>query len=111
LEPLAFEFHIARANIHITSLYIQSVLLENVIHVQLLPALPSARPDEEGSSIRDTGTELLLKCELWKYRSAIAQDLLSVLEHIPKETLERNSFAFVCFFSPSLSDTIFSFGR
>jgi hypothetical protein len=109
LEPLASEFHIAKANIHITSLYIQSVLLENIIHVQLLPALPSARPDEEGSSTLDTGTEMLLKCELWKYRSAIAQGLLSVLEHIPKETLERNSFAFVCFFF-SLSDTIFSLG-
>ncbi|KAL4931849.1 uncharacterized protein BDV17DRAFT_288434 [Aspergillus undulatus] len=90
LEPLASEFHIARANIHITSLYIQSVLLENVIHVQLLPALCA-----ESHHRMPSDTEILLKRELWKYRSAIARDLLAVLEHIPKQTLERNSFAFV----------------
>jgi hypothetical protein len=107
------EFHIARANIHITSLYIQSVLLENLIHVQLLPSLSSASaerrlptatffPDPhssgegKGAAISDTKVETLLKRELWRYRSNIAQDLLSVLDPIPKETLERNSFAFVC---------------
>lgn len=100
LEPLASEFHIARANIHITSLYIQSVLLENVIHVQLLPALCA-----ESHHRMPSDTEILLKRELWKYRSAIARDLHAVLEHIPKQTLERNSFAFVCF-SP-LCETIF----
>ncbi|KAL3450826.1 pectate lyase-domain-containing protein [Aspergillus insuetus] len=106
------EFHISRANIYITSLYIQSVLLENVIHVQLLPSVSSASAErrlpaatlspnphitEEGveAATTDRVTELLLKRELWRYRNNIAQDLVFVLDHIPTETLERNSFAFV----------------
>ncbi|KAL3469307.1 hypothetical protein BJX99DRAFT_75993 [Aspergillus californicus] len=110
---LASQFDMARANIHITSLYIQSVIVENIIHVQLLPAVraastassspitstptpkPTRHQDDEEPRLSPVDLETLIKRELWRLRGMITQRLLDVIDQTSKQTLEGNSFAFV----------------
>ena len=102
------QFDIARATLHITSLYLQSTLVENLFNSQPPPRLesisstgsPTIRPGllplgYMQEYIPTAPPEVTIQRELWSLREDIAQNLLDILDHTPTETLERNGFSLV----------------
>lgn len=79
----ASQFGIMRANIHITSLYLQSNILETF--------QSSLRADASQSDDEDTR----VSSQIFRFRQSIARELLNIIEYCPLETLEPNGASMV----------------
>lgn len=89
----AYQFDVMRANIHITSLYIQSTILETCSSAFANSASGSevvmTSPGDAGSPGYTPQTQL------WKFRESIARELLEVLNFCSSRTLEANGSSMV----------------
>ncbi|OAG11399.1 uncharacterized protein CC84DRAFT_1253872 [Paraphaeosphaeria sporulosa] len=85
-ELLENQFNIMKANIHITSLYIQSTILE-----ACSSAFSHSNGDMAGSPL-ETGSSLGAppRTQIWVYRKSIAKELLDVLHFCSSRSLEAN---------------------
>lgn len=96
------QFDSMRANIHVTSLYIQSKILE-----ACLATFSSSCPGDDNSTPKDilrSSPEGGSRNQLWSFRVSIAHELLQVLHFCSSRTLEANGASMVqCFMSVSLS--------
>jgi hypothetical protein len=99
-STIAYQFDVMRANIHITSLYIQSTILETCSSAFANSVLGSemvtTSPGDGGSPIHTPQTQL------WKFRESIARELLEVLNFCSSRTLEANGSSMVSIFSQFL---------
>jgi hypothetical protein len=87
------QFDIMRANIHITSLYIQSTILEACSTAFANPqanAFDTSPGDETRSSPSSVS-----RTQLWLFRKSIARELLEVLNFCSTRTLEANGSSIV----------------
>lgn len=82
----AEQFEIMRANIHITSIYIQSMTLEMCLSKLEGRRPPSSSTQETDLSPQNSG----LIDQLWKMRESVAQDLLSIVNVSAPAVLEAN---------------------
>ncbi|KAF2644815.1 hypothetical protein P280DRAFT_443859 [Massarina eburnea CBS 473.64] len=91
-SELTNQFDIMRANIHITSLYIQSSILEACSNAFTNPqsdscsVSPGAEPSSPGHTPRT---------QLWVFRKSIARELLEVLRFCSSRTLEANGSSMI----------------
>jgi hypothetical protein len=93
-----------RVNIHVTSLYLQSTLLDICLNDSQKPQRPPSR--EYSASVADStspgtlgseeGMELTTQTELWELREQLARELLEVLTLSNTEALESNGLSMVC---------------
>lgn len=87
----AHQFDTMRANIHITSLYIQSTILEACSH-----SFNDSSLDAIGTSPADQNSPRYTpRTQLWKFRESIARELLEVLNFCSSRTLEANGSSMV----------------
>lgn len=94
LDPtLSLQFDIMRANIHITSLYIQSTILEacSSAFASFASDAPTASPEDDARSSPGNSP----RTQLWKFRESIACELLDVLNFCSTRTLEANGSSMV----------------
>jgi restriction endonuclease Mrr len=94
------QFAIMRVNIHVTSLYLQSTLLDTS-----LDALTKSSCREASGSVTSSespvmfaseeGPEARTNAELWELRENLAQELLNVLRRSTSKTLEANGLSMV----------------
>ena len=97
-STVSYQFDVMRANIHITSLYIQSTILETCSSAfanspsDICIASPS---DDVRSSPGHTP-----QTQLWMFRESIAQELLEVLNFCSLGTLEANGSSMVSTCTP-----------
>jgi hypothetical protein len=86
------QFDTMRANIHITSLYIQSTILEACSNAFTNPEASS----HETSPGATTGISIgNARTQLWMFRKSIASELLEVLNFCSSRTLEANGSSIV----------------
>ncbi|KAF2795946.1 hypothetical protein K505DRAFT_301266 [Melanomma pulvis-pyrius CBS 109.77] len=88
-----YQFDVMRANIHITSLYIQSTILEtcsSAFASSPSDTLIASPGDETRSSPGYTP-----QTQLWKFRESIARELLEVLNFCSSRTLEANGSSMI----------------
>lgn len=87
------QFDIMRANIHITSLYIQSTILEACSSAFTRPEADifAMSPGEETRSSPGYPP----RTQLWMFRKSIARELLEVLNFCSSRTLEANGTSMV----------------
>lgn len=86
------QFDTMRANIHITSLYIQSTILEACSNAFTNPEACS----HETSPGATTGLSIgNARTQLWMFRKSIARELLEVLNFCSSRTLEANGSSIV----------------
>lgn len=78
-------FNIMQANVHVTRLFFQSTILERCSTV----FYDSLSLDDNPENIF-LSQEQVAKIELWKARDLIATELLEVLNHCTRESLEAN---------------------
>lgn len=101
LPPLeSQQFDVVRTTLHITCLYLQSTLIENLFNSQLPARLegmpPTASQGTQGSLASSSITENISNTtELWILRESISQSLLEILDSTPPQTLERNGYSLV----------------
>ncbi|KAF2678443.1 hypothetical protein K458DRAFT_138954 [Lentithecium fluviatile CBS 122367] len=89
---LTHQFDTMRANIHITSLYIQSTILEACSNAFTNPqADNSSSPRDEARS----SSEHTPRTQLWMFRKSIAKELLEVLNFCSSRTLEANGSSMI----------------
>ncbi|KIV98806.1 uncharacterized protein PV09_09456 [Verruconis gallopava] len=81
------QFEIMRANIHITSLYLQSTILETFASTNS-SANQSLQADVSDEASR-------VRTKIWRFRESIAQELLQVLESCTPWTLEANGASMI----------------
>lgn len=79
-------FKIMAANIHITSLYLQSSILETFASSTRTIALTSSEASDEAMRVRN---------QIWTLRESIAQELLQLLEHCPPWAVEANGASMI----------------
>jgi len=77
---------IMAANIHITSLYLQSSILETFANSTRVISQPSPELSEEVTRVRT---------QIWTLRESIAQELLQLLENCPSWTVEANGASMI----------------
>lgn len=88
-DELSLQFNIMKVNIHITKLYLQSVILERCsssstsTHVVTSPGVVSWTDDNASED------------DLWRLREDICRQLLEILESYPIETLESHGTSMV----------------
>lgn len=100
--PNAYQFDIMRANIHITSLYLQSTILETCLssyqprrgNDASASTSPSNSADGAVTS-PESAPEWSTRIELWKFRESIARELLELLKFCSSWTLEANGSSMV----------------
>ncbi|PVI06081.1 hypothetical protein DM02DRAFT_610044 [Periconia macrospinosa] len=87
------QFDIMRANIHITSLYLQSCIIEACSDAFTTPQANtlSASPGEEAGSSPDCTP----RTQLWTFRKSLAKELLEVLTFCSTRTLEANGSSMI----------------
>lgn len=89
----SYQFDIMRANIHITSLYIQSTILETCSS-----AFRESPTDTFSTSPGDdviSSPGYTPRTQLWKFRESIARELLDMLNFCSTRTLEANGSSMV----------------
>jgi hypothetical protein len=79
-------FQIMAANIHITSLYLQSSILETFASSTRFATRASTDLTEEAMRVR---------AQIWTLRESIARELLQLLENAPTWTLEANGASMI----------------
>ena len=79
-------FKIMAANIHITSLYLQSSILETFANSTRSISQPSAELSDEVMRVRN---------QIWTLRESIAQELLQLLGNCPSWTVEANGASMI----------------
>ncbi|KAF2445637.1 hypothetical protein P171DRAFT_484307 [Karstenula rhodostoma CBS 690.94] len=84
-ELLENQFNIMKANIHITSLYIQSTILE-----ACSSAFTQSNGDIAGSPLETRGPGAPPRTQIWVYRKSIAKELLDLLNFCSSRSLEAN---------------------
>lgn len=85
-ELLENQFNIMKANIHITSLYIQSTILE-----ACSSAFTKTNGDMTGSPLETASSPgTPPRTQIWMYRKSIAKELLDVLNFCSSRSLEAN---------------------
>ncbi|KAF2000123.1 hypothetical protein P154DRAFT_492723 [Amniculicola lignicola CBS 123094] len=91
-SPRIYQFDIMRANIHITSLYIQSTILETCSN-----AFTTSNADQFAASPSDDRSSpgYAPRTQLWKFRESIAKELLEVLNFCSSRTLEANGTSMI----------------
>jgi hypothetical protein len=90
------QFATMSANIHITSLYIQSTILEACSNAFTDPqAIAHGSPSDAAGR---TGQESAARTQLWAFRKSIATELLEVLNFCSSRTLEANGSSMVIIF-------------
>lgn len=90
---MTHQFDIMRANIHITSLYLQSCIIEACSDAFANPqanSLSTSPSDEAASSPSSTP-----RTQLWAFRKSLARELLEVLNFCSTRTLEANGSSMV----------------
>ncbi|CAI6340139.1 unnamed protein product [Periconia digitata] len=90
---LSHQFDIVRANVHITSLYLQSCIIEACSDAFTSPqasTIVSSPGDEAGSSPKCTP-----RTQLWIFRKSLAKELLEVLNFCSSRTLEANGSSMI----------------
>ncbi|KAF1959491.1 hypothetical protein CC80DRAFT_489621 [Byssothecium circinans] len=92
-SALTNQFDIMRANIHITSLYIQSSILEACSNAFTNPQTNSS----SASSCDETRLSPIQtpRTQLWMFRKSIARELLEVLHFCSSRTLEANGSSMI----------------
>ncbi|KAF2648085.1 hypothetical protein K491DRAFT_684989 [Lophiostoma macrostomum CBS 122681] len=87
------QFDIMRANIHITSLYIQSTILEtcSTSFVESSLGASAASPEDDPSS----SPKPTPRTQLWEFRGSIARELLEVLNFCSSRILEANGSSMI----------------
>lgn len=108
VSKTARQFEIMRVNIHVTSLYFQSALLEVCLD-KLKERNRSSHPPASsmtspvGSSVgadfgaQDPLAESAAMIQLWEFRENLASQLLDVVSSSSQETLEANGHSMVSF--------------
>lgn len=81
------QFSIMRANIHVTSLYLQSGILETFEN--------SLKTDDPRLMINDNVEEPSVRSQIFRFRQSIAKELLNTMEFCPPSTLEPNGASMV----------------
>jgi len=91
------QFDTMSANIHITSLYIQSTILEACSNAFTNPqaTIYESPPGDDTNSNQESAP----RTQLWMFRKSIARELLEILEFCSSRTLEANGSSMVCIFS------------
>lgn len=89
--PRSYQFEAMRANVHITSLYMQSTILENYSDTLQRPTPQSG--DRLGNANGEV--DFSTRAHLWKYREGIAREMLDVLNSCSPSTLEANGTSMV----------------
>lgn len=79
-------FQIMAANVHVTSLYLQSSILEIFASSTRFATQPSTELSEQATRVR---------AQIWTLRESIARELLQLLEHAPVWTLEANAASMI----------------
>lgn len=80
------QFDIMRANVHITSLYLQSTILETFASNTRAVISDARLVSEEADRV---------KAQIWALRESICRELLSLLESCPPWTLEANGSSMI----------------
>ncbi|KAF2009536.1 hypothetical protein BU24DRAFT_428433 [Aaosphaeria arxii CBS 175.79] len=88
-----FQFDIMRANIHITSLYIQSTVLEACSSAFANNPNDSFAPSPGDDAHSSPG--YTPRTQLWKFRESIARELLEVLHFCSTRTLEASGSSMI----------------
>ncbi|KAE9370012.1 hypothetical protein N431DRAFT_468098 [Stipitochalara longipes BDJ] len=90
LSTNCIQYNIMKANIHVTRLFFQSTILERCSTV-----FYDSSGLEENLEIIFLSQEQIAKIELWKARDMIATELLDVLNHCTRDSLEANGASVV----------------
>ena len=93
----AHQFDSMSANIHITSLYIQSTILEACSNAFINPQAIAhgASPGDNSRASQESAPQT----QLWMFRKSIAKELLEILNFCSSRTLEANGSSMVSVFS------------
>lgn len=92
-DIVSYQFDIMRANIHITSLYIQSTILESCSSAFTRSSVDVLAGSPEDESDISPGQPP--RTQLWTFRESIARELLEVLNFCSTKALEANGSSMV----------------
>lgn len=92
------QFDVVRTTLHITCLFLQSTLIENLFNSQLparLEGMPPTASKDTPSGFATTSMtgNISNTTEQWILRESISQNLLEILDSTPSQTLERNGYS------------------
>ncbi|KAM0325775.1 hypothetical protein ACHAQA_007077 [Verticillium albo-atrum] len=98
LPNVSPQFDIMRANIHITSIYLQSMILEMCLE-KVESTDVAARAGSQGTSPASEGTantpDASAREQLWQLKESVARELLDVVHYCSAWTLESNGSSMI----------------